>query len=76
VQAALKEEFTLAKEQLLAAAATKDVAAVKRLRHQLHTALATLELTTLSGSLNAVAEGDWDQVKSCHAAMEAVCRRL
>jgi len=66
---ALADEFEKARQSLAEAVRAQDVAKVRRLRHQLHTALASLELTSLRDALDHLAEARWEHHPAATAAL-------
>lgn len=73
---ALTDEFEKARAILAESVPARDTARLRRLRHQLHTALATLELAPLRDALDQLVEGRWESLAGADAAIAAVLVRL
>ena len=73
---ALVEEFETARQTLADAVRAQDTTKVRRLRHQLHTALTSLELDGLRAALEHLVEGRWEHHAPADAAMSAALTDL
>lgn len=78
VQHALAGEFRAAAGELAAALAEENLDRVRRLRHKLHSALASLPLAELEAAFRRLLAGDWGaapQAQTLLAAAAATCAR-
>ncbi len=66
---ALTDEFEKARQSLADAVREQDAGQVRRLRHQLHTALASLNLAPLREALEQLTESRWEHHSAADAAM-------
>lgn len=73
---ALTDEFEKARAILAESVPARDTARLRRLRHQLHTALANLELVPLREALDQLVEGHWGSLAGADEAIAATLVRL
>jgi CheY-like chemotaxis protein len=73
---ALTTEFEQARGVLTEAVRARDTVRLRKLRHQLHTALSTLELDDMRKALESLAEKNWDRLAAAEAACDAALDQL
>jgi signal transduction histidine kinase/CheY-like chemotaxis protein len=66
---ALAGEFETVREKLSEAVSGQDTAAIRRLRHQLHSALHDLHLDALRAALEGLVDGQWNQAEAARTAL-------
>ncbi len=73
---ALAGEFETVRDALGDAVSRQDTASVRRLRHQLHSALHDLQLDTLRTALEGLAKGEWQHAGAARSALTEALARI
>ena len=75
VLASIADEMRKAKGEIARAAAMKDVEAVRKTRHRLHSAISQMNLAEVSRAMERLAGGEWDALDRCLDELERAAAR-